>query len=194
MEHHRAPYRNALRSRMLIRDAFLRLMQENDITKIKAKDVIALANVSKGTFYAHYNSTFDVFEDIEEEYLTLMFKIFHEQPTPVTFDNLLPLFLDGLNEIEKQRDVFRILFRCSYSERFYKKIKERFLNYMLEHCANDKRFQDKDRIEGFFTFVVGGALTLVCDWLDKPDHVPSEMCAHFINNCITDGIKVIKNV
>lgn len=191
MENARAPYRNAIRSRELIRSAFLQLMQETDVTKIKAKDVIESASISKGTFYAHYNSVFDVYEDIEKEYLDLMFKVFKDPLTPITFENLMPLFLNALDEIEKQRDTFRILFCCNYREQFWGKVKERFLECMLENCAHDCRFQDKDRMLGFFTFAVGGALTLTCDWIDAKERVASDACAYFINDCITNGINII---
>lgn len=192
MESQRAPYRNAIRSRTLIRDAFVQLMWENDVTKIKAKDVIDLANVSKGTFYAHYDSVFEVYRDIENECLALMFKIFQDPNAPITFENMLPLFLDGLEEIENQQDTFRVLFRCTYSERFLGKVKQRFLECMLENCEADGSVQDREMMRGFFTFAAGGSLALLCEWIDAKERVPSAECARFINGCITNGLGVLQ--
>lgn len=191
MKKPKSEYRNAVRSRMLIRNAFLELMKTQDIFKIKAKDVIELANISKGTFYAHYTGTFAVYQEIENEYLDLMFKIFQDSTEPVTFEHLLPLFLSGLEEIEKDRDVFLLLFQTSYGDPFVSKIKHRFVEYMLASYAQTCGIKNEARARGFFVFVAGGALTLIVDWMRDPNPISSTACAKFINECIQQGVKCL---
>ena len=59
-----AEYRNSLRSKRLIRQAFAELMQEKQsIDKITVKEIIERADISKSTFYSHYQDIYALLED-----------------------------------------------------------------------------------------------------------------------------------
>ena len=48
----KAEYRNALRSKALIKDSFVTLMQAKPLEKITVTDVVNKAQINRGTFYA----------------------------------------------------------------------------------------------------------------------------------------------
>ncbi|QIB70198.1 TetR/AcrR family transcriptional regulator [Aminipila butyrica] len=50
-----------------IRDAFLQLYLKKRIEKITIKEISDLAQVNRGTFYAHYQDIYDLKEKVEEE-------------------------------------------------------------------------------------------------------------------------------
>ncbi len=68
----KAEYRSAIRSRKLIRQAYVELIKEKDIDKITVMDVVNKADINRGTFYAHYKSVFDVSEQIGNEILSAL--------------------------------------------------------------------------------------------------------------------------
>ena len=47
-------YRNAVRSKKMIRQACLELLQEKPCEKITVTDIVARADLNRSTFYAHY--------------------------------------------------------------------------------------------------------------------------------------------
>ena len=47
-------YRSAVRSRRMIRQAFMDLLHEKPLEKITATDIIRRADINRSTFYAHY--------------------------------------------------------------------------------------------------------------------------------------------
>ncbi|MBO5365138.1 MAG: TetR family transcriptional regulator, partial [Peptococcaceae bacterium] len=47
-------YRNAVRSKTMIRQAFLELLQEKPYEKITVTDIAQRADLNRSTFYAHY--------------------------------------------------------------------------------------------------------------------------------------------
>ena len=53
----KAEYRNSIRSKALIRNAFSQLLKEKNFSDISATDVIVRADISRATFYAHYPDT-----------------------------------------------------------------------------------------------------------------------------------------
>ncbi|MBQ9733551.1 MAG: TetR family transcriptional regulator, partial [Clostridia bacterium] len=61
----KAEYRSALRSRRLIRDAFLALMQENGSAKMTVTEIVRRADINRATFYAHYSDVQAVISEIE---------------------------------------------------------------------------------------------------------------------------------
>ena len=60
----RKEYRNKIRSRQLIRQAFEELLKEKNYDKITATDVINRANVNRSTFYAHYPDVRGIVDEI----------------------------------------------------------------------------------------------------------------------------------
>ena len=66
-------YRNAIRTKRMIREAFAELLsQKQDISKISVKELVEKADISKSTFYCHYQDIYAVIEEFEQEILSLL--------------------------------------------------------------------------------------------------------------------------
>lgn len=84
-------YRNAVRSRQLIRQAFLDLLNEKTFEKITATDIIKRADINRSTFYAHYPDAKGLMDeivgDISQIFQNLLqsidFSTFFEDPRPI---------------------------------------------------------------------------------------------------------------
>ena len=64
-------YRNAVRSRRMIREAFVALLHEKPFEKITATDIINRSGLNRSTFYAHYPDAKGILEDFIGEIITL---------------------------------------------------------------------------------------------------------------------------
>lgn len=60
-------YRSAQRSRRMIRQAFLELLQEKEYAKITVTDIVTRADLNRSTFYAHYPDVSGVVEELQQE-------------------------------------------------------------------------------------------------------------------------------
>ena len=59
-------YRNSIRSRKSIRTAYAELINEKkDSSKITVKEIVDRADISKSTFYCHYNDINDLVAEIQ---------------------------------------------------------------------------------------------------------------------------------
>ena len=66
-------YRNSRRTKRMIKEAFAELVYEKqDITKITVKELVEKADISKSTFYCHYQDIYAVCEEFENEILSLL--------------------------------------------------------------------------------------------------------------------------
>ncbi|MGM9967782.1 MAG: TetR/AcrR family transcriptional regulator, partial [Rummeliibacillus sp.] len=63
----KAKYKSAIRSKKMIRYAYIELALEKEIEKITVKDIAEKAGISRGTFYAHYSDIYAIVEEIENE-------------------------------------------------------------------------------------------------------------------------------
>ena len=54
-------------TKRVLRSALLKLMEEKPINNITVKEVCALAEINRATFYGHYKDCFDLLEQIENE-------------------------------------------------------------------------------------------------------------------------------
>ena len=74
----KAEYRSAIRSRKLIIQAFIELMQEKELEKITVTDIVKRADINRGTFYAHYQDTSAVIEQIGNDIISKLIEFLDE--------------------------------------------------------------------------------------------------------------------
>ena len=60
-------YRNAIRSRRMIRESFVELLHEKPLEKITATDIINRSGLNRSTFYAHYPDVKGIIDEITGE-------------------------------------------------------------------------------------------------------------------------------
>ena len=68
--------RRIVRTQLAIRDALVALIKENGFDALTVSDIVARANINRGTFYLHYKDKFDLLEQTETEILKEIQQIF----------------------------------------------------------------------------------------------------------------------
>ena len=59
--------RRVRRTKGLMRDALMALMDEKPFSDITAKDITSKADLNRATFYLHYNNVFGLLDEMENE-------------------------------------------------------------------------------------------------------------------------------
>lgn len=68
MEHKKKDIR-IIKTERAIKSSFLKLIEDNSISKVTVKDIIREAEINRSTFYAHYEDKYDLLYQIEQELL-----------------------------------------------------------------------------------------------------------------------------
>ena len=68
--------RRIARTQLAIRDALVALIKENGFDALTVSDIVARANINRGTFYLHYQDKFDLIEQTEMEVVKEIQQIF----------------------------------------------------------------------------------------------------------------------
>lgn len=160
----KAEYKSAIRSRRLIRQAFVDLMQVKNLEKITVTEVITRADINRGTFYAHYQDTRAVIEQIENEIIEKLLEFLGELRYKNFFQNPLPLFLKISRWLEEDLDFYRILINSNDSELFLVKLKNIFVNYMDNDSDIPEHIKKTPEFRIRTNFFAGGIINLFQVW------------------------------
>lgn len=186
----KAEYRSAIRSRKLIKTAFMELATEKEISKITVKDIADRADINRGTFYAHYRDVYDVLEQIEDE----------------AIENL-GHFLDNLNNtvehigdimhpidcyLNKDINLSQRLLNSRESEMFFKKLHKVFREKLLSNERYTKMFEDDPLSQEICTtFITYGCAGVLQNCMQHRDLYSPESINYALNQFIEGGITAL---
>ena len=119
-----AEYRNSLRSKRLIRQAFAELMQEKQsIDKITVKEIIDRADISKSTFYSHYQDIYALLEEFEDEILDMLDNAFDEYNAARKMATDMPYIDHVLKNLKENESTYKMILTSNYPVQFIDKLK-----------------------------------------------------------------------
>ena len=160
----KAEYRSAIRSRRMIREAYMELLKEKDLSKITVTDIIMRADLNRATFYAHYPDVRGVTEEIENEIIEKMLEVLKEFQFTSFFRNPAPLLLKISRYLEEDTDFYRILVRANGSEIFMEKLKKVFSDHMLNDSDIPESMRQSKMVELRVCYFAGGIVNLYKQW------------------------------
>ena len=139
----KAEYRSSLRSKNLIRNALVTLMQQKPFEKITITDIVKEADINRGTFYAHYHDTSEVLEKIQEEIVQdVLGAVQLMTPDEIAADPAR--FFGNIGDLlSKNYEYYRMLMSIAGAHDLLAQIKASVVSYLLESAAA-KAWKDRD--------------------------------------------------
>lgn len=125
-------YRNAVRSRKMIRDAFVELLHEKPFEKITATDIINRSNLNRSTFYAHYPDVKGIIDEITGE----IFAMFQQMLAEMDFSRFLndpePNLKKVVLFLEENQNLYRLLGQSDMSLIYLEQLKNVLIQQVLD--------------------------------------------------------------
>ena len=157
-------YKNSLRSRRMIRKAFLELIREKELEKITVTEIVKRADLNRSTFYAHYPDIRGVVDEMQEEIFARIFALFEG---PGFFDllhNPVPA-LTGFSEILAEYiDVFK---RLEHTDTLHVQL-DNFRRVLAERLYRNESIPAEIRKDPSFgiriSFFIGGVMNTYQQW------------------------------
>lgn len=181
-------YRSSIRSKKMIREAFIELLAEKDISKITVVDVVQRAELSRNTFYAHYQDVYAVLEEIEQNFIQEMNSYLDEAIKNRSFTEPLPLLQKFQRFIEKDLETNRLLLANKSSIVFCEKLKKIFIARVIENLQTTT-VKDTNGFLIFLECVTGGFVRLYQKSLKGETNLTLGDITIEINQIFTWGIK-----
>ena len=158
-------YRSSIRSKRMIREAFLALLQEKEYQKITVTDIVNRADINRTTFYAHYPDVLGLFEEVENEIILEMFNLLSEFDYNTFFDDPVPLMTKVIRYFESNTEFLRILVASNGSGTFIEKLKELFEQFMMANEAIPDETRQSPMYQIRISYFSGGIVNIMLRWL-----------------------------
>lgn len=162
----KAEYRSSIRSKNSIKKAVAKLIHEKAVEKITVSDIIREADISRGTFYAHYSDVRSVLEQIESEEL----KVLMEYVDRFGLENILT-DVSGLIEqicdyLSRDLEYYRMLAQSNVLNNYLWRLVEVYYDKLLELVMTQKKATNKDEANTYLVYVTSGAKATILTWLN----------------------------
>ncbi len=177
--------RRAERTRQMLRQAFLEVVREKGLTKASVQDIVDQANVSRGTFYAHYADKYALIEIIiREEFQRSLSAL---PPAAVWNTAILQTFIQTVLEY------FKTVYKRHH--------RSRELAPVIEQAIHDEmsllilvwlKAQSKavsqlplETLAQIISWTIYGA---ALQWIQEPNPLPEDQMAHEVVIMLMDGL------
>ncbi len=185
----KAKYRSAIRSKRLIREAYVELMQQKEADKISVSDIVRLADLNRGTFYAHYTNPNDVKEEIADE----IFQKINEILLDFNFTNFLteptPFFEKFEVILSENMKFYKEIICYTLSMDFISKVKKS----LIERISTDDSVPAKVKNDPQFSILLdlfaGGMISLYTDFVQGNIDISAQQISKTLTILIIEGSK-----
>lgn len=186
-------YRSAVRSRRMIQQAFLELLNEKPFDRITVLELVQRADVNRSTFYAHYPDIFGVVEAVQDEILQRNLNDFGYLAYRELLLDPLPYLQSIANALEEMIALNRKIGRTVPVRRSL----EAYSRVIVENILLRSDIPDEIRGEPAFAvriqFFLGGIANTFLQWaegrLDCPKEIICGQIAQMIRQSASDFLE-----
>jgi len=158
-------YRSAVRSRRLIHQAFLELLQEKSFEKITVTDIVKRADINRSTFYAHYPDVRGMVEVLLENTVNQLVALITNLDFQALFTDPTPFLSDLLSIGIENMEIYRLLGRSDFVLRQVEEMKIIFMEKAVTTVSIPEEIRSNNSFRIQITFFIGGILNTFQQWL-----------------------------
>ena len=181
--------RRVKRTKKALRDCLFELLEEKTVDEITVKEITAMADINRSTFYFYYRDIDDMMIQIQDE----IYSVFERDVirpaaqfnTKEDFVNYLVRFLTFCREREK---ICKVLMRNDPKNNLTRRIKSALLM-----CIPDttKVFAEDDPRRYLTDYAVAGFWQLILGWMFDGMKIPPNEMATFLTNVYFYGSRYV---
>lgn len=161
----KAEYRSAIRSKNFIKKALVKLMHEKDLSKITVSDIIREADISRGTFYAHFTDINSVIEQIENEELQKLLT-FVDSFKYADLRKPTNVFLRSICEyLAKDMEYYRMIIDTDIVHNFLHRLINIFYETTIQQITGCNNNITPVEADIFLSYTSAGASMVIISWL-----------------------------
>lgn len=160
-------------TKMIIRQVFLRLLDEKPINRITIKEICDCAEINRGTFYRHYEDVYDLLSKIEEEIIV----DFQRRLTEISKEDIQTGVEKMLYGLKENYVTYRALFQRDIGNHLALQLSKICYQYIVPHLE----MIDGSRMNGSqqkicYSYLTAGTSGVIEYWIyngmkEEPEEV-----------------------
>ena len=176
----KATDRRVRMTKILLKQSLIELMREKSIHDISIKDICLGADINRSTFYRHYNTQYELYDEILEDITKDIGEIYIScHGENYSTQNFLTQIL---KYIEENRDTFLVILSGNGNV----SMGETFNRFTSRFFDNENTSELKIYI---IQFIAAGMTSFIWTWLNKENRRAAEDVALIVNSIISHGIR-----
>lgn len=180
--------RRVRKTKKQLRMALTALMMERGVGDITVREIAELADVNRGTFYAHYRDVNDLLAQVEESVFLRLEEISVTNRSRSGDDALFTYLTDVMTLCRDSADIYRALVirnnDIDFQQRLLEALKSHYMRSFVEYSSKaPARAQ-----EYFCSFAVHGMLSITNEWMESGLRETPEEIARFGADFILRGL------
>lgn len=166
--------RSSEKTKKLIKNTFAELIKEQQaLNKITVSELVKRADINRGTFYNHYDSIYDVAEELEAEIINVLFE---NTKKLYTLEDIFSYLDEVIIYLKKNEDIYRLLLASNEPQVFLKKLNKSMLNKLYNSINNNPNFKNSDSLKFQVAFFTDGIVNQVLNYFtSKSDYSLDEI-------------------
>lgn len=171
--------RRIKRTKSMMRDALMDLMDEMPFGEITAKNITNRADLNRATFYLHYNNVFELLDELENEVASGFSQMLEQVEIKHGQDWEYPVVGQICNYIVENQRLCRCLLLNPRSDRFARKLTEIMKRKGMQVKEEMGLDFDSNKEEYIHQFIACGAMGMVKQWLLEEMPISKEEMTDF---------------
>lgn len=167
--------RRSRRSRRLLKEGLLQMMQEKRFSEITVRDITERMDLNRGTFYLHYPDTAALLQSVEEDMLAEAQALVDAHMAESTAERTLrPVLLPILDYVVEHRTTIGTLLDSNSASGFVDRLQK--LIYRNGSRLTEAWFRDvsPEQLDYLMSFLTYGLIGLVKEWFGRGMDLPGE--------------------
>lgn len=188
MENNKKRDRRIEKTRSSIRDAFVKLITEKDISQITIKELAETADINRKTFYMHYSCVEDILDNIENDLIKRLLAIMDDYDFSDSKFNIYGLFssLNGL--LNENLDLYKQLVKANSYNLLIVKVKTILKKGLIEKYR-EKYDMDEAVMSLYAEYIASGVMSIYIEWLKTDSQISLEELAKMAGSITLNGIQ-----
>ncbi len=184
--------RRVRKTKRQLRLALMQLMSEKNVKDISVRELAAIADINRGTFYIHYKDVYDLLSQLEEEMAQGLIRVCRAHNPDEFSGSTFPYLRDLYLFIEENADLCRVLLGANgdkaYTDHICQILRDEHLYDFIAHFYPS----DEALLDYFCSFIISGNLSLALRWIDNGMRETPEEIAVLAGEIIMHGVKVLE--
>ncbi len=161
------------RTRSAVKIALLKMLKTKPLSEVTVKDLCALAGVNRNSFYTHYTSIDNVFDDFNEDVLAVCDRIFSKYTYSSFRDDPYPLLKEISFSLSSNRHFMEYLVFADATAGFLRKLKDSLCEKIYSVYVSERQ-DDQPVTPYMISFLVSGTFEIYYRYFNTSGGVPIE--------------------
>lgn len=186
--------RGSRRSRKMIREAYVSLLKEKEPHKITVADIVRRADISRTTFYAHYEDARTVTQELEREILDGITEIMSEEGYGDFCKNPLPLLQKVSAFYARDLGLYKALIQVDEFVRFKQDMSDLYVARMMADEGIPEAVRKTPEFIAMAQYMACGIEGAYIAWFKDKIPISLEEMTEMLARAIQDGTKKLEDM